>query len=766
MSQIASSGWRRKLFHGASWLLSLLILFSLVPTASAKDDDVNNPDAPQADDGALEVGVWYIVDYPPAGAGGADLPGTAPDALGLRNRLTDLYFAFPFQYPTPRWSAPYVYGSTSAWESDWNANEGFYIDNVDLAYFSGHGSTQGFYFGVGGNTRNDGIVTAEDVAYKWGTNDNDWIAISACNVLDDPYSNLQRWSRAMNGTRLLMGMKTVMSDVDFGVALGWHIRWGNSMAQAWFKSTNEKLPTSQISRILGEETYNYYDTWAHHASFQPVDNDFYWWTHQSGTAVALAVNASQLTAASVNGASAPLAEMPVYSIQPLSLGEATERWSTLGSAFALTDTTIITQPGTVLASGAEVLNATNNLFVSTDGDLMMDESAGLFQYHNSDTLWSQSVISNVMGVQAAGADARMTIDADTARGIADAFLNQNQLMANGAQFSTVVQDVITSAEDPGRVPSQAGAAGATGGLRILDETITNHQVVYSRVISYTPPVQGAGAVDPVQFSVVGPGAKLGVYVAASVPAALGRNLDAIPLDELVLGGVGGYRSIEQATAAGTHKPLTTPVRPFETIKTLFEKAEAQVALSYVPLIATKTIVSNTLGYWEGPITWNQDQLIPTYILTVKAKGPESNAVEQEYQVYIPVNEEYMAPYAKITSPASGATPLPGSTITLEAADASKSLKDLGVDSSLDFVLGSGGTYLYDWYLGEVSDATKIGTGRTRQYTVPDSISNDGKPVAVKVILVVTDVTSPRDPGFASDETVFNFSKVYLPSISK
>ena len=764
MSQIAIRGWRRKWFYGASWLLSLLILLSLVPVASAKDDVVNGPDVPtQADDGALEVGVWYIVDYPPAGAGGPDLPGTAPDSLGLRDRLTQQYYPFfPFEFfPTPRWSAPYVYGSTSAWESDWNANEEYYIDNVDLAYFSGHGSSTGFYFGVGGNTRNDNIATAEDVAYRWGTKDNDWIGISACNVLDDPFSNLQRWSRAMNGTRLLMGMKTVMADVDFGVALGWNMRWGDNMAQAWFKATNEKLPSWQISRILGEEAYNYNDHWYNHADFQPVDNTFYWWTHQSGTGVVLAVNANQLTAASVNGASAPLAEMPVYDVQPLILGEPQARWSTLGAAFALTDTTIITQPGTVLASGAEVLNASNNLFVSANGDLIMDESAGLFQYHNGDTLWSGSVISNVMAVQAAGADARLTIDADTARGIADAFLNQNQLMPGDAHFSAVVQDVLTAAQDTGRVPGQVGAAGT---LKILAETVTNHQVVYSRVISYTPPIQGSAVADPVEFSVVGPGAQLSVYVAASVPPAAGRNLAAVPLDELVLGGVGGYRQLQQATAAGTHKPLTTPVRPFETIKTLFEKAEPQVALSYVPLLATKTIISNTLGYWEGPITWNQDQLIPTYILTVKATP--DGGTEQEYQVYIPVNEQYMAPYAKITSPAGGANPLPGSTITLEAADASKTLKDLGVDSSLDFVLGSGGTYLYDWYLGEVSTAAKIGTGRTLQYTVPDSTANDGKPAAVKVILVVTDFTSPRDPGFASDEAVFNFSKVYLPSISK
>ena len=751
--------WRR----GLSCLFTLLLLCSLAPAASATDDVVHKPNVPTwADDSALEVGVWYIVDYPPAGAGGADLPGTAPDSLGLRDRLTQQYYPFfPFElFPTPRWSAPYVYGSTSAWESDWTTNEEYYIDNVDLAYFSGHGSTTGFYFGVGGNTRNNDVAAAEDVQYRWGTKDNDWIGISACNVLDDPYSNLQRWARAMNGTRLLMGMKTVMADVDFGVSLGWHMRWGNSMAQAWFKATNEKLPTWQISRILGEETYNYNDQWYHHDDFQAVDDDFYWWTHQAGTAVALAVNAEQLMAAGAGGASAPLAEMPIFNIQPLSLGEAQARWNGLGAAFGLTNTTIITQPATVLASGVEALSATDNLFVSTNGDLIQNGNTGQYQYHNHKTLWSESVISDVMAIQAAGADARLAIDADTARGIADQFLNQNQLMPGDVQFGAVTQDVLTSAQDTGRVP---GGANAAGTLRILAETVTDHAVSYQRVISYTPPVQGATVAAPVQFSVVGPGSAVTVYVAASVPAS-GRSLKAIPLNELVLGGTNGNRPLLQATAAGTQQPLTTPVRPFETIKTLFEKAEAQVALDYIPALGTKTIVSNTLGYYEGSITWNQDQLIPVNILTVKATP--AGGAEQSYQVYIPVNETYMAPYAKITSLANGAIVVPGSKITLEAADASKTLKDLGVDPTLDFVLGSGGTYLYNWYLNEISDTTKIGSGRTVQYTVPDSATTDGKPAAAKVILVVTDIDSPRSPGFASDEVALSLSKAFLPLVNK
>lgn len=761
MSQTSATRWRRSatVNQAMSLMLTLCMLFGLVPSVSAADDDTATPDAPhQADDGALEVGVWYVVDYPPAGAGGSDLPATAPDALGLRDRLTQRYYPFfPFEFfPTPRWSAPYVYGNGLAWESDWTANEESYIDNVDYAYFAGHGSTAGIYFGVGGNTHNDGLADGNEVQYRWGTRDNDWIGLAACNVLDDPYENLQKWARAMNGTRLLMGMKTIMSDTDLGAAIGWNMRWNDSMAQAWFKAVNQKLPSSQIARIIGEETYNYNDRWTEHDDNQPVDSDFYWWTHQSGSPVALAVNASQLTAATAANGNAPLAEMPIFNIQPLSLAEAEAQWNTLGAAFGVTGT--ITETGTVLASGIEALKATNELFISDNGDLIMDQSAGLFQYHNGDTLWSQSAISQALGLQAAGADAMQAIDADTARGIADAFLNQNELMPADAQFTTVVQDVLTSAEDTGRVP---GAAGAAGTFRVLADTVTNHQVVYQRVISYTPSIQAAGAVTPVQFSVVGPGAKLAVYVDASATPDV---LAAGKLDELVLGGIGGYRQIQQAVAADTNAPLTVAVRPFETIKTLFEQAEAQVALSYVPLLAEKEIMTHTLGYWEGPITWEQDQLIPVYILTVEATA--EGGTPQQYDVYIPVNELYMAPYAKITTPTDVSEILPGSAVTLTAANASQTLQQLGIDDSLDFALGSGGEYLYEWYADIISDTTKIGTGITVPYTVPAVNSDGSKPAATKIILVVTDIESPRDPRIASDELTLSFTKTYLPFVNK
>src|SRR5262249_23584669 len=140
----------------------------------------------------------------------------------------------------------------------------------------------------------------------------------------------------------------------------------------------------------------------------------------------------------------------------------------------------------------------------------------------------------------------------------------------------------------------------------------------------------------------------------------------------VLGGMGGYRRIQEATVAGTNAPLTTPMRPLSTIETLFNKIESNVALDYVPLpFDSREVVSDSLSYWEGPIGWQQDQLIPIYVLGVRSTNgngtpAKSDDVTTDYNVYIPVNETYMAPYTKIITPTGNL--LPGNEITLNAAD--------------------------------------------------------------------------------------------------
>jgi hypothetical protein len=263
-----------------------------------------------------------------------------------------------------------------------------------------------------------------------------------------------------------------------------------------------------------------------------------------------------------------------------------------------------------------------------------------------------------------------------------------------------------------------------------------------------------------------------VYVAPQAPVSA---TTASLLQNSVLGGMGGYRRVSEATVAGTNAPLTTQVRPLETIETLFNKAEKHVALDYVPLpFDSREVISDSLSYWEGPIGWSQDQLIPIYVLRVRSTDGQGTPdtgddVTTDYDVYIPVNESYMAPYAEIKAPVG--TLFPGNTITLEAADASKTLGALINEPSLDFVLGSGETdsYVYTWYTDSISDTNKIGTGRTIQYTLPNGNGNGNdpsRPSAVRIILTVSDLSSPRASGSTgTDEVTILFSKTYMPALA-
>jgi hypothetical protein len=725
----------------------------LAPAAFAADRDTRaQPLSPQqADDGSLEFGVWWVQWYNPPSAGCAalnNLPATRPDALGLRDKLVDPFWFLFLPYPTPRWTPRFVYGDGNAWESDWKRSDAPYFggnnnyaDAVDLAYFAGHGSSTAFYFGQGGCLHHDQRLTYTDAELTWGNVDMDWAGIAACNVLDDPH--LADWANTMDGLRLFMGMKTVMDDVPHGRNFGNYVRWNHNMTQAWFRAMDDLQSQGRVTRVVAEHPAYYNDHWNNHNDFTVVDNTFHWWTHPVGSEPARTVDLSQLNQ-----------EMPRFRVQTLSAAAATQRFNALGSAFGVDTSAPISY---VLAAAPTALNAGNTISGTNDYQLLMDSSAGLYNYTELDSLWS----SESAEIYAASGTAMQSISSDEARSIATTFLSQNSLLAVDAQFFEVVQDVQTDAQGKATEGGE-GLAMAASPTKILAENPTNHQVIFSRIISYTPPSAAGGQADPIEFSVMGPGSKLKVYVATQVPATVTA---ASLLEDAIIGGVGGYREVNLVLAAGANQPLTTPVLPTSTIQTLFDKVESTVALSYVPLTyESRQVVSMTPAYWEGPQGFSQDELIPVYELTVRNTLSDTSIVTST--TYIPVNASFMAPYAKIASVTADEPVLPGEEITLNAADASQTLKALGIDDSLDFVLGTGSedSYLYEWYLNEVSDETKIGTGRTLKYTVP-AAADPNKPTELKIILRVVDSEKTSEPNSSTDEYFLApSSNVFLPLV--
>jgi hypothetical protein len=753
------------------------MLLTCVSPALAVDPAVEptGPDSPgEADDSVLEVGVWYVNDYENCGGWGlGDLSGVHIDAQGARDRLTS-----GAAYPSPAWTSRFTYGNYSAWEEDMKkgsagGTEEAYLDNVDLAYFSGHGHSSGFFFGVYGNKRDDCQLTKSDALYSWGTKDNDWVALSACQVLDDPYESYRYWARAMNGTRLIMGMQTPMSDAPTGDWFGWYVRNNQSFTYAWFKAADVLLGSDEVARVLAERWDYFGDTWNKHNVATAVDDYFSVWTHRAKTQlVAAAAQQPQANLEILND------EMPVFKVQPLSTGEANALWADLGTAFGVSNTTIITE---AVAAGLTAPGEAPEIYYTPGAEMVMDTSAGLYQYANADTLWTPAA-----ALQAATADGVHAIGPTEAYTIAAQFLTQNQLMPGDVKFATVTQDVVTEVQDPARFAGAAEAAATP--LQVLVETPTNYVVNWERYITYTAPAVGAAGVQAeveITVPVVGPGSKLDVYVAATVPAGVtGASL----LEGSVLGGNGGSRRIQAPVqGAGADEAMTTPMLPPATIKTLFERLGGSVVLGYVPIAAESMEVQTiqSAAYWDGPMRWQQDQLIPVYIVPIQATlplslpvplplqsgsgaGPAAGHATQTLTQYIPVNSEFMAPYAKILSPAPGAAVLPGAPVVLEAADASKTLAELGVDPTLNFALGTGDpdSYEYNWYRDEVAAANLIGTTRVLNYTPPGVNLEEGKPTQIKIVLEVVDALSQRDPKTAYAEVIFDVNNIFAPFVQK
>jgi hypothetical protein len=677
------------------------------------------PAAPSGlDDGAIEVGVEYVVDYP---AGWNDLPATAPDALGLYNQLGSM-----------GWARRFAWGNGSAWEQDWKGQyktgggtEHVWVDTVDLAYFAGHGNSSGFFFGVGGNTRDDQQLTYLDCRNEWGNGDAEWVGIAACNVLAD--ANLGNWSLCMNNLHLILGFVTTMADVPHGDYFGWYIRNGYNMTQAWFRAADALQPQNKIARVLAEEQSHFYDHWWNHVGGDTYDNDYYWWDHRVGSEPARAVNVAALGGV-----------MPIFQTPPLSLDQANVVWGQLGTAFNVTTTTALRQPLTRYPL------ADNPVRMSADGQLEMGNADGMFAFTNLQSLWTTPTVQGLRPMVA--------LSPQDAAGVASAFLSQNNLLPADAQYFEVVTDTQVAAPSKGLSAVQQRAAGA------LADTNTAYQVIYSRILTWTPTATGNAPAAPVEFSVMGPGAKLKVYVAPTVAAGLAP---AKAMAQSVIGGVGGWRSVGQAGRQPRAVQTVSILDPAQAMS-LLDVLEPTVSLSYIPLDYTsRQILSSTVAYYEFPMGQGQDQLVPVYVFNVQSTLHNGDVVTSP--VYIPANPLYMAPLALISPTAGLPTSVRlGQQVTFNAADASKTLASLGFDPSLTFALGNGeddpANYLYEWFI-DSADGPRAGLGRTFNYTAtfaPKVGEPATGPLNRTIILKVTDLSSNR-PANASSIATFQLT---------
>ncbi|HEX9991479.1 MAG TPA: DUF6345 domain-containing protein [Acidimicrobiales bacterium] len=185
-----------------------------------------------------------------------DLSNTRAQAEGFYNTLNGV--------------RAFNWGDDLAWDQDFESSgkgspsagtDTTWIDDVDIAFFSGHGSSTGLLFGVA--TSDDGTTRPGDV--RWGDGDLEWIAVDACEVLQES-GVFDRWGWGVfAGLHVMCGFHTTCADESKrGRYFAQYLNAGWTVRQAWIRAAQDTEPSGTQWAYLradapGTDTYE--DHW-------------------------------------------------------------------------------------------------------------------------------------------------------------------------------------------------------------------------------------------------------------------------------------------------------------------------------------------------------------------------------------------------------------------------------------------------------------------------------------------------------------------------
>ncbi len=397
----------------------------------------------QDEDGKYEVLVEWINKYPDAD----DLSQCDDSAEGLMNKLS-----------SKGWSTR-EYGNSRVWESDFHENQQKYVDDVDLAFFSGHGSSSwdwtywktlhSLYFSTDHDDKN--LVPGE-VKGLWGNKDLEWIAFDACQVLADDHGGY--WASTMDGLHLILGFKTIAYDCNTGY---W---WADGMvsdgcqdppmrvSDAWcWAARKTQSGNGVVTRVIGEDKESLKDLLWGEGDVSPdfYPDDTYYYTDQKISDT----SAIQISTPFPNRMNLYRVVLPTIDIPYV---------KSIGSIFGL---------------AGDVGYYGDGLYYMTDGTKYLQvSSTGSILYGDSSELW---VIRET--------DPQLPTK-EQSEYIAQKFLSDSNLLPGDA----LLYDTYSS---------EQGCVNKTDGT-LINSTIMDRQVVFNRTID--------------GYSVVGPGAKLQVFL--------------------------------------------------------------------------------------------------------------------------------------------------------------------------------------------------------------------------------------------------------------
>ena len=198
------------------------------------------------------IGIEWVRNY--HGLAG-DLTNTKPQAEGFYNTLSA--------------TRQFAWGDDLAWDQDFEqqnvgspaaGTDTTWADDVDMVFFSGHGSPSDFLFG-----KKIDDAKAKPSEIKWGNRDLEWIALDACNVLERD-GVFDRWGwPVFKGLHIMLGFHTTTSDeADRGRILAQYLNAGNTVREAWIKACHDTEDSDTEWAYLradaqGTDTFN--DHW-------------------------------------------------------------------------------------------------------------------------------------------------------------------------------------------------------------------------------------------------------------------------------------------------------------------------------------------------------------------------------------------------------------------------------------------------------------------------------------------------------------------------
>ena len=206
------------------------------------------------------VGVPGTVD----GVGRAGGLGGALAEAGIEQTITDWQCAhdsadgFRDVMKSKGQSVNFDWRGKNAWEQDFKetalgGDDGNYVDDVDIQWYTGHGWSGGFTFED--STHDDGSIVPGDAS--WGTEDLEWLNLESCQVLRDTNGAADyfgRWGPTMDGLHLINGFDTNAYCVGGGTGrtfasylfpetfLWWEVRPAKSVSAAWAAMANDREP--------------------------------------------------------------------------------------------------------------------------------------------------------------------------------------------------------------------------------------------------------------------------------------------------------------------------------------------------------------------------------------------------------------------------------------------------------------------------------------------------------------------------------------------